>query len=48
KKAGFTIEGELKEHFYTQGKYKDSYVMGLLKTKWIEQRNGDDDLSQVR
>ena len=38
----------LKEHFYTQGKYKDCYVMGLLKTKWIEQRNGDDDLSQVR
>ena len=48
KKAGFIIEGELKEHFYTQGKYKDCYVMGLLKTKWIEQRNGDDDLSQVR
>ncbi|ECO1693818.1 spermidine acetyltransferase, partial [Listeria monocytogenes] len=33
--------------FYTQGKYKDCYVMGLLKAKWIEQRDGNDDLSQV-
>ena len=47
KKAGFIIEGELKEHFYTQGKYKDCYVMGLLKAKWNEQRDGNDDLSQV-
>ncbi|WP_271398992.1 spermidine N1-acetyltransferase [Salinicoccus roseus] len=31
KKHGFSIEGELKEHFYTNGQYHNAYMMGLLK-----------------
>jgi diamine N-acetyltransferase len=32
KKQGFSIEGELNEHFYTDGQYHNAYMMGLLKT----------------
>lgn len=38
-KAGFAIEGLLKEHFYTKGKYKDVYFMGLLKRNWLDQHS---------
>ncbi|MEK4555406.1 MULTISPECIES: GNAT family N-acetyltransferase [Jeotgalicoccus] len=34
KKSGFTIEGTLKEQFYTKGEYQDAYLMGLLKRNW--------------
>lgn len=30
-KLGFKIEGTLKEQFFANGKYKDSYFMGILK-----------------
>ena len=32
---GFNIEGLLKEQFYTKGKYKDAYIMALLKHEYI-------------
>ena len=32
---GFKTEGLLKEHFYTNGKYKDAYFMSLLKSEYI-------------
>lgn len=35
-KAGFVIEGELREHFYTNGEYKNAYFMGLLKREWLD------------
>ncbi len=46
KSNNFEIEGELKEHFYTRGEYRDCYVMGLLKRNWVNQQ--DDDLSHIR
>lgn len=33
-KIGFEIEGTLKEQFFANGKYKDSYYMGLLKKNY--------------
>ncbi|WP_217589415.1 GNAT family N-acetyltransferase [Lentibacillus saliphilus] len=30
-KAGFQVEGELKEHFYVNGTYHDAYSMYMLK-----------------
>ena len=32
---GFTLEGILKERVYTDGKYKDIYLMGLLRKNWL-------------
>jgi RimJ/RimL family protein N-acetyltransferase len=34
KKAGFTIEGTLREAMYHDGRYCDFYVMGLLRKDW--------------
>lgn len=33
-KAGFKVEGMLREHFYLNGKYLDCYRMGLLKSEF--------------
>jgi RimJ/RimL family protein N-acetyltransferase len=33
-KAGFKVEGVLREHFYLDGKYLDCYRMGLLKNEF--------------
>lgn len=35
KSQGFKKEGLLKEQFYTKGKYKDAYIMSLLKSEYI-------------
>ncbi|MGO1989113.1 GNAT family N-acetyltransferase [Mammaliicoccus vitulinus] len=35
KSQGFKIEGLLIEQFYTNGKYKDAYIMALLKSEYI-------------
>ena len=42
----FNIEGTLKEHFYTNGEYRDCYVMGLLKNQWSY--SNPDNLSHIR
>jgi len=34
KKVGFQIEGELKEHYFIDGKYEDAYFMGLLRADY--------------
>ena len=31
KKLGFRQEGTMKDHFYTNGQYRDAYFMGILK-----------------
>lgn len=36
---GFLHEGELKEHFYANGKYRDVIVMGLLRRNYENQTN---------
>lgn len=33
-KAGFKVEGMLREHFYLNGEYLDCYRMGLLKSEF--------------
>lgn len=33
-KVGFVVEGTLREHYFYQGSYTDSYTMGLLKDEW--------------
>ncbi len=33
-KLGFEIEGNLKEQFYSNGAYKDSYFMGITEAKY--------------
>jgi RimJ/RimL family protein N-acetyltransferase len=33
-KAGFKVEGVLREHFYLDGTYLDCYRMGLLKSEY--------------
>ena len=33
---GFTLEGVLREKEYLNGKYHDSYALGLLKREWIK------------
>lgn len=34
KKCGFIEEGRLREDFFTQGKYTDTLIMGVLKKEW--------------
>ncbi|WP_101842538.1 GNAT family N-acetyltransferase [Halobacillus sp. Marseille-P3879] len=34
KKIGFVKEGELRNHTYIDGKYYDTYFMGLLASEW--------------
>jgi len=34
KKCGFVQEGILRDHVYKDGKYRDSYISGLLKKEW--------------
>jgi len=35
KKAGFSLEGTLKEHFFAEGQYHDSHMMGLLCADYL-------------
>ncbi|GAA0463677.1 GNAT family N-acetyltransferase [Alkalibacillus silvisoli] len=34
-KVGFKIEGELKEHFFVDGSYHDTLMMGLLREDYV-------------
>ncbi len=36
--CGFVEEGHLREHFYFDGAYVDSVVMGILRSEWEAQR----------
>ncbi|WP_143803943.1 GNAT family N-acetyltransferase, partial [Oenococcus oeni] len=31
KKIGFVEEGKLRKHFFANGKYHDSYLMGIFR-----------------
>ena len=33
-KVGFKVEAVLREHFYLNGKYHDSYRLGLLRSEF--------------
>jgi len=33
-KAGFQIEGRLRESFFAEGRYWDTLVMGILRSEW--------------
>ena len=37
-KCGFQIEGTLRQAMYSQGKYHDFYVMGLLREDWFSKQ----------
>ena len=36
-KAGFVIEGHLREHAWVRGRYEDIVVMGILRSDWESQ-----------
>lgn len=38
KKAGYQIEGTLRQAMFHQGRYVDFYVMGILKEDWLKNR----------
>ncbi|WP_431799468.1 GNAT family N-acetyltransferase [Halobacillus andaensis] len=37
-KFGFKIEGEIRESLYRNGKWHDTYLMGLLKSEYLNQK----------
>jgi RimJ/RimL family protein N-acetyltransferase len=39
-KAGFRIEGRLRDAILRDGRYFDEVQMGILATEWLEQRYG--------
>ncbi|MBM4134040.1 MAG: GNAT family N-acetyltransferase [Nitrospira sp.] len=39
---GFVIEGRLRRHLYRNGRYRDSFVMGLLHSDYKRARRGTD------
>lgn len=38
RKLGFKDEGVLREHIYIEGKYYDTYMLGLLKKEWLAKK----------
>jgi RimJ/RimL family protein N-acetyltransferase len=41
-KAGFTVDGRLREARYLEGKYEDVFIMSILKNEWnSEEKKGD-------
>ena len=34
KKIGFIAEGTLREHFFAEGRYHDSLMMGIFKSEF--------------
>ena len=45
-KAGFRVEGRLRDAIIRDGRYFDEVQMGVLATEWIEPRFGEDDLPE--
>jgi diamine N-acetyltransferase len=43
---GFKLQGVLKKHTYVDGKYLDSYLVGLFKKDWIKLRGDKSKKSQ--
>lgn len=39
-KAGFNIDGRLREARYLEGEYIDVFMMSILKSEWVEEKNG--------
>jgi RimJ/RimL family protein N-acetyltransferase len=35
-KLGFVIEGQLRDHAYSDGRYYDTYFMGILASEWSD------------
>ncbi|GIO22782.1 hypothetical protein J11TS1_13630 [Oceanobacillus sp. J11TS1] len=35
---GFKVDGNFREHFYTNGTYRDAYLMSILKREWLKER----------
>jgi [ribosomal protein S5]-alanine N-acetyltransferase len=38
KRLGFTLEGRLRDHVFTNGAWRDSFLHSLLAGEWTEQR----------
>lgn len=38
-KAGFSLEGRLRQHYYHAGRYYDELIMGLLREEWRMHNN---------
>jgi diamine N-acetyltransferase len=36
KKTGFVIEGQLRNHAYSNGHFYDTYFMGILASEWLK------------
>jgi diamine N-acetyltransferase len=34
RKTGFVIEGQLRNHAYSDGRYYDTFIMGILASEW--------------
>ena len=34
KHVGFTYEGKLRQNYYSEGKYWDSHLLGMLKSEY--------------
>ena len=43
---GFKLQSVLKKHTYVDGKYLDSYLVGLFKKDWIKLRGDKSKKSQ--
>jgi RimJ/RimL family protein N-acetyltransferase len=39
-KAGFRVEGRLRQHTYRDGRYWDELLMGVVRADWEERRRG--------
>ncbi len=39
-KAGFAVEGRMREHAWVRGRYEDMVRMGMLRSEWIAARDG--------
>lgn len=37
---GFKDEGVLRQHHYDEGRYWDSHMLGILRSEWMEQNTG--------
>ncbi|WP_375390153.1 GNAT family N-acetyltransferase, partial [uncultured Amnibacterium sp.] len=38
-RAGFAVEGRLREHAWVRGAYEDIVLMGLLRSEWAARRD---------
>lgn len=42
RRVGFTVEGQLREDRFSQGRYEDTIIMGILRDEWQAKSEGKD------